>query len=281
MAGVRQYYEAPGVPMVVAASPADVAGAWIAHRQRLRGWLQNLPDAAWDRPTRCSEWCVSDLVQHLISGSQFLGYTLHQSKKGEATRLLAAFDPQITPGATASQFADLRAPDLLNALADVDGRVRRELEGCSDRDWLLPAEAPLGRVPTFVSVNHFLFDSWVHERDLMLPAGEAPPTEPNEVSAVASYVVALAGCARAATDDTRHSSVTFAVMVTDFDLHLCIEDEASTTAVTVGNAPADAPAVKGTASDLVDFATGRDSGDRLEGDPAAMAFLRHLAVALA
>jgi uncharacterized protein (TIGR03083 family) len=280
LAGVRQYYEAPGVPMVVPASPADVVDAWIAHRRRLRGWLRVLPDGAWDRPTRCAEWCVSDLVQHLISGSQFLGYTLHQSKKGEATRLLAAFDPQSTPGATAAQFAHLRPAELLDALDDVDGRVLREFDGCSASDWLLPAEAPLGRVPAFVSVNHFLFDSWVHERDLMLPAGEAPPVEPNEVSAVASYVVALAGCARAATDD-RRSAVRFAVTLTDFDFLLSVEEEESTTAVTVGDAPEDAPTLQGTGSDLVDYATGRASGDRLEGDPAAMAFLRNLAVALA
>ena len=39
------------------------------------------------------------------------------------------------------------------------------------------AEAPPGRLPAHMAVNHFLFDSWVHEHDLMLPRGEIPAVD--------------------------------------------------------------------------------------------------------
>ncbi|MBA3283055.1 MAG: maleylpyruvate isomerase N-terminal domain-containing protein, partial [Acidimicrobiia bacterium] len=118
---VRQYYEPPGAPMVVPATHHEVTTAWVAHRERLRAWLRGLPSGAWDRPTRCSGWCVTDLVEHLISGSQFLGYTLHQSRKGEVTHLLAQFDPQATPREAAAMFAGRAPGDLLDALDENDG----------------------------------------------------------------------------------------------------------------------------------------------------------------
>jgi uncharacterized protein (TIGR03083 family) len=278
---IRQYYEVPGVPMVVPTRPSDVASAWIGHRERVRRWLADLPEPAWAGATRCAGWSVTELVQHLASGSQFLGYTLHQAKKGHATKLLAAFDPQVTPAAAASQFAEIGRAGLLDALSDADDRVRRELEGLSDSDWQLPAEAPLGRVPAFVSVNHFLFDSWVHERDLMLPVGESPPLVQEEVSAVTSYVAALAGCAPDTSEGGAPRPLALDFALLDPDLRVCVGRDGATTTVSIGGAPDGAVKATGNAADFVDFATGRPTLGRVEGDPAALAFLRNLAEAMA
>lgn len=281
MVSIRQYYEAPGAPMIVPTDPPQVTAAWIGHRERMRRWLAHLPESRWTGATRCDGWCVTDLVQHLVSGAQFLGYTLHQAKKGDATNLLASFDPQVTPAAAASQFAGLDRAGLLDALAEVDERVRRELEGFGEDDWQLPAEAPLGRVPAFVSVNHFLFDSWVHERDLMLPIGESPPLEQNEVSAVASYAAALAGCAPDTSEDAEARSVVVDFALSDPDLRLCVARNDTTTAVSIGGAPEGALKATGAAADFVDLATGRPPEGRVQGDPAALVFLRNLAAAMA
>lgn len=277
---VRQYYEAPGAPMVVPATAVEVTAAWVGHRERLRGWLRSLADDAWTRPTRCREWTTAGLVEHLISGSQFLGYTLHQAKKGEATRLLAGFDPQQSPRATAAMFSGLDPSDLLDALDEVDGRVEGEFAAFNDRDWRAPAEAPPGRVPAGMSVSHFLFDSWVHERDLRLPAGEVPPTEPVEAAAVVSYVAAIAGGARFDDDDRERPAVAFDITTTDTDLSLHVERDGLTTVVTIEPAPTERARIVGTTGDIVDYATGRTTDDRLDGDPAALDFLRNLAVVM-
>jgi uncharacterized protein (TIGR03083 family) len=246
--------------MVVPATALEITGAWVAHRERLRGWLRGLPERGLGTTTRCSGWRVTDLVEHLISGSQFLGYTLHQSRKGEATRLLAEFDPQETPRTTAAQFAGLLQADLLDALDEVDRRVAREFAAFSDSGWLAPAEAPPGRVAARMSVNHFLFDSWVHERDLLLPAGEVPPTARDEAAAVVSYVVALAGVARMDSDDRERPAVAFAITTPDAELCLHVErGDAVAKVVATDAAPAGGPRVVGTAGDVVDYATGRSS----------------------
>ena len=280
MVTVRQFYEAPGAPFAVPSSPLDVVGAWASHRERLRRWLRDLPGASWDRPTRCRAWDVSGLVQHLISGSQFLGYTLHQARKGEPTRLLATFDPQATPAAAAAAFFDLGPAELCAALEEVDGRVQAEIDAFGEDDWGLPAEAPPGRVPAYVSVNHFLFDSWVHERDLMVPAGESPAVDPREAAAVTSYVVALAGIAQA-VDAVAPAPASFDAALTDPRLDLAVRASGPGVEVTFVDSLGDAPRVEGTVSDLVDCATGRCSTDRLAGDDAPLEVLRNLAALLA
>jgi uncharacterized protein (TIGR03083 family) len=274
---VRQYYEDPGVPMVVPVSPNQVASAWLQHRARLRSWLRTLPAPAWDGPTRCHEWDVSALVQHLISGAQFLGFTLHQSKKGVATRLLADFDPQATPAAAAAELAGIRGPALLDLLDAVDDRVRSELDANDEAAWLAAAESPGGRVPAFLSVNHFLFDSWVHERDLMLPAGDVPRLEVGEVEAVLSYVLALAGCARADADESVPPPASFEVRVTDVGVCCSVVRSDGQAVATIAAGDQVGPVLTGTANDVVDLATGRDVGDRVVGDPSAVAYLLNLA----
>ena len=246
--------------MAVPATHREVTDAWVGHRGRLRSWLRDLPDQAWDRPTRCGDWCVTELVEHLISGSQFLGYTLHKARSGEATRLLAEFDPQETPRTTAAQFAGLGPGELLVALDGVDGRVANEFAMFSENDWLAAAEAPLGRVAARLSVNHFLFDSWVHERDLLRPAGEMPPTESGEAGAVVSYVVALAGVVWANFDDQEPAPISFGITATDTDLDLHVERDPAGTVVTIEPAPSGVPRLIGSVDDIVDFATGRNSG---------------------
>lgn len=246
--------------MVVPSTAADVTAAWASQRERLRGWLRSLPDDAWTRPTRCSGWSTTGLVEHLISGAQFLGYTLHQAKKGEATRLLAAFDPQETPRVAAAMFTGLGPSELLDALDETDGRVAGEFSAFSDRDWLAPAEAPPGRVPASMTVNHFLFDSWVHERDLRLPVDEVPPTDAVEAAAVLSDVAAIAGAARFDDDQRERPPISFDITPTDTDLCLHVEQNAVATVVTIAPAPTERTRLAGLVGEIVDYATGRTTG---------------------
>jgi hypothetical protein len=177
-------------------------------------------------------------------------------------------------------FSGVGPSDLLDALDETDGRVALEFAAFSDCDWVAPAEAPLGRVPACMSVNHMLFDSWVHERDLLLPAGEVPPTEPVEAVAVVSYVAAIAGAARFDVDDREPMAISFDITTTDADLCLHVERDAVATVVAIEPGPTERARLVGPVGDIVDYATGRTSGDRLDGDPATLDFLCNLATVM-
>lgn len=276
MTRVQQFYGGNGAPFAVPGRPDDIAAAWISHRERLRDWFAALSQDRWSDETRCTEWRVSDLAQHLVSGAQFLGYTLHQSRKGEATRLLEGFDSQQTAVAAAAAFDGLSPEDLLHQMTAMDTQVRHQLGFLAGDAASAPAEAPPGQVPAYVAVNHFLFDSWVHERDLLLPASERPVTEPGEAVLVASYVVALAGLTRVVDGDP---PLTLRIHLTDLDRDLLVEVTDSRCAVTVA-APDEPADVHASAGDLVDFTTGRKIDGELHADPAATAFLSRFATVM-
>lgn len=274
----RQFYGGDGVPIEVPGTPEQVATAWRSHRERLRGWLADLDDDQWSAPTRCPAWRTREMVQHLISAAAFLGYTLHQCRCGEATRLLEGFDPQATPALAAAQFAGMSTRELLDELHATDARVAAEISAFSEDDWRSPAEAPPGHVPAYVSLDHFLFDSWVHERDVMLPVGETPPTVPDEAALVASYVAGLSGVAYV-IGTSPPPDVSLRLDLTDLDRCLSVEVRAGRT--TVGFDGPGEPNASATAGDLVDFATGRTSEAAVAVDEKSARFLRGLAALMA
>ncbi len=279
MARVRQFYSGDGVPMAVPAEPEHVVTAWSSHRQRFRSWFAALDADQWLAPTRCSEWQVKDIAQHLISGAQFLGYTLHQARKGEATHLLNNFDAQVTARTATALFDGMGLAELLEQLSDTDQRVEREIRGFTGELWNAPAEAPPGQVAAYVAVNHFLFDSYVHERDVMLPLGEIPVTEPEEASAVASYVMALAGLALG-HDYLPFGDRTLRLDLTDIGRHLCVAVVGDWVQVDFCD-PSEAVNISATTGALVDVATGRAAADVLDADAAGADYLTHLAKVMA
>lgn len=274
MATGHQYYDGGGAPLEVPGNPTTVAATWRSHRARLRQWFADLPEARWSSPTRCPEWRVTEMAAHLISVTQFLGFTLHESKRGNPTTLLQGFDPKAGPAALVAAASKRTPTELVAELTEVDARVDAEIAGFAEADWLALAESPAGHVPAYLSLTHMLFDSWVHERDLMVPAGEVPPPDYDEAAIVAAYVFGLAGIARGA-DEGPHPDVALQLQLTDIGLTLVVQRAAGRVRVTAGaiDAPVDA---SGTASDLVGYATGRSPEHEPVIDDSAATYLTNL-----
>lgn len=273
MAAIRQFYAGPGVPLRVEGDEEGPAAAWRRHRARVRAWLDSVPDSEWSGPTRCELWDVTSLVRHLASGSQFLGYTLHKAAAGEPTTLLQGFDPHRTVQAAAAMLGDMTPDGARNSMASMDAAVEAELTKMTDAGWSAMAEAPPGNLPAHLAVSHFLFDSWVHEYDLMLPRGEQPTVDPREVRAVTGYLVGLASVAC-------ESDIPLDVRLTDPDLRIGLEVENGTVTVTVGSAPTGAAVIEGRAVDFVDRTTGRHAGV-VQGEDRGLAVIDAFASLLA
>ena len=279
MTAITQFYGGSGVPMSVPGAPEDVALAWRSHRSRLRSWLAHLDAASWSRPTRCAEWDTTAMTQHLVTGAQHVGYTLHQARKGRATENLAGFDSQATAAVAAAVLDGLSPAELVEQLERTDERLDGELDAMAADGWHAVAEAPPGHVPAHVAVNHFLFDSWVHERDLLLPAGEVPTLDEREALLVSSYVLALAGIAHSVDVGSR-SPIDVRIHLTDIGRTLAVVVAGGRSTVTVADSTGEA----GDALDvptLVDLATGRDVGTDVHADPATADLLGQLAEVMA
>jgi hypothetical protein len=265
LAGLRQFYGGTGVPVRLDRGAGAPAVAWRSHRARLQAWLGSVPDSDWCGPTRCALWDMTALVRHLVSGSQFLGYTLHKANRGISTEVLRGFDTQLTAQADAARFGEMTPDTARDLLATKDASVAAEFVHAGQGGWSAMAEAPPGHLPAHMAVNHFLSDSWVHEYDLMLPRGEIPAMDHMEAELAVSYLIGLAFLQAGSTTflDLRLTSpeLRIGVSVADGVVH-----------VTVGSAPKGAAVIESQVIDLVDRATGRQGGP-VRGDRAALAVL--------
>ena len=130
--------------MLIDHDPRLRQSAWTAQRTRLRTWLDSLPADQWSGPTRCGLWDVSKLVRHLVSGSQFLGYTLHKASGGVATTSLKDFDPHGMVQERAARLGEMAPEEARDALASMDASVAAEVVAVEKVGWSLMAEAPWG-----------------------------------------------------------------------------------------------------------------------------------------
>ena len=273
MATIPQFYGGSGVPLHVDGDVAEPARCWRSHRARVRDWLATVPDPEWTGPTRCGEWDVTALVRHLASASQFLGYTLHQGAAGNPTTLLQGFHPHRTVKAAAATLGELTPTTAREALADMDAAVDTELARQTDTGWSSTAEAPPGHLPAPLVVSHFVFDSWVHEYDLMLPRGERPPLDPLEAQVVLRYVVGLASVLTG-------SATALDVRLTEPDLRIGVFVDDGVTHLSAVSTPPGACVLEGTLLDVIDRATGREAGP-VSGDERGLVVLDGLAAVLA
>ena len=273
MSQLRQFYGGGGLPLRLDREPGAPAVAWQSHRARLRTWVGAVADSEWGGPTRCALWDMTALVRHLVSGSQFLGYTLHKANRGIATEVLRGFDTQLTARTAAEGLGGLTPGAARDLLASMDASVAAEFVGAEGGGWSAMAEAPPGHLPAHLAFNHFLFDSWVHEYDLMAPRGEIPGLDYLEAEVVVSYLIGLASL--------QVGSTTFLdLRLTSPGLRIGLNVANETVHVTPGSAPKGAAVIESQVVDLVDRATGRLGGP-VRGDMAALAVLDRAAGLLA
>ena len=81
--------------------------------------------------------------------------------------------------------------DTLAAFSASNEALLDLVESLGEDDLRLTAESPAGHVPIEHVLDHALWDSWVHERDVLLPLGQAPAESPDEVRTSLRYAAAL------------------------------------------------------------------------------------------
>ncbi len=188
----RPRYE--GAPVLsVPGSPRDQLEPLARQRRRLVRVLGELSDDQWHAPSRCVGWSVQDVAAHLVTVNQFWTLSVRAGRSGSPTRYLEGFDPVDTPARLVHDMRHLTPGSVLAQLAASTDELLGLLAGLDDDGWSALAETPLGHVPVRLLASHALWDSWVHERDVVLPLGASLPREPDEVRSSLRYVCALVG----------------------------------------------------------------------------------------
>jgi hypothetical protein len=113
------------------------------------------------------------------------------------------------------QRRQLSPEDVLTEYADGLGLLAEVVNSITGDEWSLLAEAPPGHIEMQAVALHALWDSWTHERDILLPLGLKQPVEPDEVRGCLVYAAAVGPAFLAASGETRKGMIGVAATAPD------------------------------------------------------------------
>jgi len=142
----------------------EIAAAMRDERTRLVSYLEELPEAAWDKPTLCEGWSVRDLVSHLIGNAADI----------VAQRLDGAGSPEYNQRQV-DERKDRSPAELLAEWAEAGPALEAGISSFDDDFWTTPY-LELGTVGE--ALQRLVEDIWVHAQDIRIPLGDEPVTGP-------------------------------------------------------------------------------------------------------
>ncbi|CAN5668946.1 hypothetical protein BH10ACT2_BH10ACT2_18460 [soil metagenome] len=172
--------------------PSAIFAPATRQRRRLATALASFGDEQWTHPSRCAGWSNRDVIVHLDTTNNFWTFSIEAGQRREPTTFLATFDPVASPAQMVTAAQELSAHEVLDRFEKSTAKLEETLCAVAGDDWLALAEAPPGHISISALVHHALWDSWVHERDVLLPLGITPDEQPDEIAACLRYVAALA-----------------------------------------------------------------------------------------
>ncbi|MGI9576879.1 MAG: maleylpyruvate isomerase N-terminal domain-containing protein [Microthrixaceae bacterium] len=199
---LRQFY-GDELDLIAPGPPEAVFEPWTRHRSRFLTALGQLDDDQWRSTTRCEDWDAIGVLWHLITADQFWAASISSGAVGNPTAFLADFDPTTTPGAISESARKDSPAETLAAMVEVDTAFRTAVDAIDGEQWELPAESPIGHVPVRLALSHAFWDSWLHERDILVPLGLETEPEPDELWNAAWYSLVAAAAQGGLIGDER------------------------------------------------------------------------------
>ena len=239
-----------GAPVLEIEGPVgDPSIMLVRQQRRFAEVLATFGPDQWASPTRCARWSVQDTVVHLVGANELWRTSVTAGRAGSPTRLFEFFDPVTTPPLLVDAVEGwTRFEALVHYVGAVDG-MAAAVAGLDGQGWSVTGESPLGHVALRLVLLHALWDSWVHERDVLLPLGLAPVLEPDEVVACLAYAAALGPALLAAGGSVRRG--TLAVDGTEPEVRIVV-DVGSSVLLRLDTAAVGGACLAGRAVDLIE-----------------------------
>jgi uncharacterized protein (TIGR03083 family) len=211
-----------GERSVIRAEPllADPATPLLRQRCRLADALAGFDEDQWAAPSRCEGWSTQDVIAHLTTTNQFWAFSIDAGLAGSPTTFLSTFDPVASPAEMVDAMRSATPAETMDQFVGTNAKLAATIECVGDR-WSTIAEAPPGHLAIALVAQHALWDSWVHERDVLIPLGMTPVVEDDEVVACLNYAAALSPAFLAGAGSTR--SATIEVLTTGPEVQLTLE----------------------------------------------------------
>jgi uncharacterized protein (TIGR03083 family) len=169
--------------------PGRLLEVFSEQRQRFVTVLRGFGPDDWAAPTRCAEWSAHDVVRHLCDCNAIGASAGPDDRTLDIT---AGFDPRITPRgwptASADESPDASLTRFVATTEDLLAVLRVRLA----QNRRFDVRMPYGPRDWTVLLLHGFWDSWLHERDVLLARGSEHRTGGDATFYATAYGVFLA-----------------------------------------------------------------------------------------
>jgi uncharacterized protein (TIGR03083 family) len=181
-------------PLLRTAGPCDLDAEDLlevfgAQRGRFAAVLQGFGPDDWAAPTRCADWSAHDVIRHLCDGSAI---TAAAGPDDRTLDVAAGFDPRITPRAWLSASAGESPGATLSRFVATTQEMLAVLHARLAQNRRFDVRLPYGPMDWTVLVLHAFWDSWLHERDVLIPRGIEHPTDDDATAYATAYGLFIA-----------------------------------------------------------------------------------------
>jgi uncharacterized protein (TIGR03083 family) len=167
--------------------PERLLDVFVEQRQRFVAVLEGFGPDDWAAPTRCADWSAQDVVRHLCDANSVMAGTV-------AHRLDVAggFDPRTTPREWLSASIGESPGDTLGRfVATTEEAVACGRARLADGQ-VFDVQLPYGQLDWTVLALHVYWDSWIHERDVLLARGAEHSTDDDATVYATAYGLFIA-----------------------------------------------------------------------------------------
>ncbi len=156
-------------------------------RKRFMAVVQGFGPEDWVAPTRCTAWTAHDVVRHLCDSNSVAAGT-----NPDILDVGAGYDPRVTPGLRLAGIVSTSPGATLGRLGTTTEELLGLFRGRLAQGRQFEVRLPYGPMDWTVLVLHAFWDSWLHERDVMLARGAEHLTDEDATFYAAAYGVFLA-----------------------------------------------------------------------------------------
>jgi uncharacterized protein (TIGR03083 family) len=167
----------------------DLLEVFGAQRRRFAAVLHGFGPDDWAAPTRCADWSAHDVIRHLCDGSAI---TAAAGPDDRTLDVAAGFDPRITPRAWLSASAGESPGATLSRFVATTQEMLAVLHARLAQNRRFDVRLPYGPMDWTVLVLHAFWDSWLHERDVLIPRGIEHPTDDDATAYATAYGLFIA-----------------------------------------------------------------------------------------
>jgi uncharacterized protein (TIGR03083 family) len=153
-------------------------------RQRFVSILQGFGPGDWAAPTRCADWSAHHVVRHMCDATAFATAAGVDDRTLDMTD---GFDPRTSPRRWLTASADESTASTLGRLMAVTSELLACACGRPAGESRFDVHLPYGPMDWTVLVLHVFWDSWIHERDVLLACGAEHPTSDDATGYAAAY----------------------------------------------------------------------------------------------